>query len=79
MAEAKGVAKEQLRKFIERIERLEEEMKNLRTDIKEVFDEAKISGFDVPALKQVLKMKKIDPEKREMQEVMVRTYFDAIQ
>ncbi len=78
MAEAKGVAKEQLKKFIERIERLEEEMKNLRQDIKEVFDEAKITGFDVPALKQVLKMKKVDPEKREMHEMMVKTYFDAI-
>ncbi len=78
MSEVGGIAKDQLKSFIDRVERLEEEMGNLRQDIKEVFDEAKASGFDVKTMRTVLRLKKVDPEERAQQEEMVKIYFDAI-
>ena len=56
------VAADQLRLFIERIERLEEEKKALQEDIKEVFAEAKGTGFDVKIMRQILKLRKMDKD-----------------
>ena len=54
----------QLNSFIDRIERLEEEKKELSADIREVFSEAKGAGFDVKVMRQVLKLRKMDPADR---------------
>ncbi len=73
-----NIAKDQLQAFVQRIERLEDEMKNLREDTKEVFDEAKASGFDTKILKTVIKLKRMDPEKRAQEEEMIKLYTDAL-
>ncbi len=73
-----NIAKDQLQSFVQRIERLEDEMKNLREDTKEVFDEAKASGFDTKILKTVIKLKRMDPEKRAQEEEMIKLYSEAL-
>lgn len=69
---------QQLRAFIERIERLEEEKKALASDIRDVFGEAKSTGFDVKAMRQVLKLRKQDMHERQEQEALVETYMNAL-
>jgi len=71
-------AKAQLLSFIERVERLEEEKKSLADDIKDVFAEAKGNGFDVKALRVVLKRRKADAEKLAEHEAIVETYMNAL-
>ena len=71
-------ARDKLRQTIERIERLEEEKKEVAEQIKEVFGEAKSLGFDVKALRQVIRMRKIDRQEREEQEMIVDVYLQAI-
>ena len=73
-----GIASDQLKTFVQRIERLDDEMMNLRQDTKEVFEEAKVSGFDVKILREVIKLKKIDPEKRAQHEEMLQLYAEAL-
>lgn len=73
-----GVSAEQLRAFIERIERLEEEKKNMATDIKEVFAEAKGNGFDVKTMRSILKIRKIDDNELQEQEYLLDTYKRAL-
>ena len=68
----------QLRAIIERIERLEEEKKALASDIRDIFAEAKSTGFDVKALRQVLKLRKQDMHERQEQEALVETYMNAL-
>jgi uncharacterized protein (UPF0335 family) len=75
---AAGFAKEQLMSFIERIERLEEEKKTVADDIKDVFAEAKGTGFDVAALKEILKIRKQDADQRAEHEAIVDLYMQAI-
>jgi uncharacterized protein (UPF0335 family) len=60
-----GVAGDQLRAFVERIEHVEEEIKALTEDKKEIFAEAKAEGFDVKILKEVIRIRKQDQEERE--------------
>jgi uncharacterized protein (UPF0335 family) len=67
-----------LRSFIERVERLEEEKKSIADDIREVFSEAKSSGFDVKALRSVIKYRKQEPIKREEEEAILNTYLAAL-
>jgi uncharacterized protein (UPF0335 family) len=69
---------QQLRSFIERIERLEEEKKALASDIRDIFSEAKATGFDVKAMRQVLKLRKQDMHERQEQEALVETYMNAL-
>lgn len=71
-------AKEQLRSIVERIEHLEEEKKQIAGDIKDVFVEAKSNGFDVKALRTIVRMRKQDKEKREEQEAILSTYLQAL-
>lgn len=79
MAKTTGnIASDQLKSFVQRIERLDDEMKNLREDLKEIFDEAKASGFDTKILKTVIKLKNVDPEKRAQEEEMIKLYADAL-
>ena len=64
----------QLNTFVDRIERLEEEKKELAADIREVFSEAKGAGFDVKVLRQVLKLRKMDPADRAETEFLRDEY-----
>ena len=71
-------AKDQLKAFIERVERLEEEKKALSDDIRDVYAEAKGNGFDVKALRTVVKMRKQDVDERKEQEAILETYLHAL-
>ena len=71
-------AKDQLRAFIERVERLEEEKKAIADDIRDVFAEAKGTGYDVKALRAVLKLRKQDVDERREHETIVETYLNAL-
>lgn len=70
--------KEQLKAFVERIERLEEEKKALAADIKDVYSEAKVNGFDVKALRHIIALRKLDVNERQEQEAIVETYLAAL-
>ena len=67
-----------LRAFIERIERLEEEKKALADDIKDVYAEAKGNGFDVKALRAIVRLRKQDANERAEQETILETYMQAL-
>lgn len=69
---------ERLLRFIERIERLEEEKKAVMDDIKEVYQEAKVNGFDTKAIRQIIKLRKMSREKREEERAILDTYLHAI-
>jgi uncharacterized protein (UPF0335 family) len=71
-------AKDMLRAIIERIERLEEEKKTISDDIRDVYAEAKGNGFDVTALRTIVKMRKQDANEREEQETILETYMQAL-
>lgn len=75
---AARVARDQLKAFIERIERLEEEKKALADDIKDVYAEAKANGFDTKCLRIVVSMRKQDSEERREQEAILETYLQAL-
>lgn len=67
-----------LKSIIERIERLEEEESALRSDKKEVYAEAKATGFDTKILKQVIKLRKMTSEDRNEQEMLLDTYISSL-
>ncbi len=73
-----GIAADRLRSIIERVERLEDERKALGADIRDVFTEAKSAGFDVKAIKQIIKLRKQEPAEVEEQETLVETYRRAL-
>jgi uncharacterized protein (UPF0335 family) len=70
--------KDQLRAFVSRIERLEEEKAALAADLKEVYAEAKGTGFDVKALRKVISLRKQDENKRREEEMVLTTYLHAL-
>lgn len=72
------VAAGQLRAFIERIERLEEEKKTIADDIKEVFAEAKGTGFDTKAMRTIIRLRKKDQAEREEEESILDLYMAAL-
>lgn len=72
------VAGAQLKAFIERIERLEEEKKTISDDIKEVFAEAKGTGFDTKVMKQIIRLRKKDQAEREEEEAVLDLYKSAL-
>ena len=71
-------AKDHLKAFVERVERLEEEKKAIADDIRDVFAEAKANGFDVKALRAVIKLRKQDADERREQEAILETYMHAL-
>ena len=73
-----GVAGDQLKSYIERIEKLEEEKAAIAVDIREVFAEAKANGFDVKTMRQVLKLRKMEHAERDEQEHMLDLYKRAL-
>jgi uncharacterized protein (UPF0335 family) len=73
-----GVAADELRQLIERIERLEEEKAGIASDIKEVKAEAKSRGFDVKTITAILRIRKMDAAERAEQEAMLELYKEAL-
>jgi uncharacterized protein (UPF0335 family) len=74
-----GVAGDQLRAFVERIENIEDEIKSLMEDKKEIFAEAKGEGFDVKILKEVIRIRKQDHEERQEHESLLEVYLHALE
>ena len=70
--------RDQLKAFIERIERLEEEKKAIGDDIRDVYAEAKGTGFDIKALRTIVRMRKQDINERKEQEALIETYMHAL-
>ena len=75
---AHSFAKDQLKAFVERIERLEEEKKTISDDIRDVYAESKANGFDTKALRAVIKLRKQDVDERKEQETILETYMHAL-
>lgn len=75
---AHGVARDQLRAFVERIERLTEEKKTIADDIKDVYGEAKSMGFDVKILRKVIALRKKDEQERLEEDLILDTYLHAL-
>ena len=78
MPDVGGIAGERLRSFIERIERLEEERRTLGADIKEVYAEAKGTGFEPKIMRQILKIRKMDKDEHDEQESLLDIYKRAL-
>lgn len=73
-----SVAADQLRLFIERIERLLEEKKDLADDIRDVFAEAKSNGYDAPTMREMIKLRKMETHIRQEREALIETYQLAL-
>jgi len=73
-----AVAADHLRQLIERIERLEEEKAALAADIREVYAEAKGHGFDAKTMRQVIRIRKMEPSDRQEQEAVLSLYLEAL-
>ena len=71
-------ARDQLKAIIERIERLEEEKKTISDDIRDVYAEAKGNGYDVKALRTIVRLRKQDVDERKEQETILETYMHAL-
>jgi uncharacterized protein (UPF0335 family) len=71
-------AKDQLKAIVERIEHLEEEKKAISDDIRDVYAEAKGNGYDVTALRTVIRLRKQDKDERAEQEAILETYLHAL-
>ncbi len=78
MSDPTSVAADQLKSIVERIERLEEEKETISGDIKDVFAEAKANGYDVKALRQIIRIRKQDRTEREEMEAVVELYMQAL-
>lgn len=75
---AGAVAGTQLRSYIERIERLAEEIKALQDDQKEVYAEAKGNGYDTKVMRQIIRLRKMDDAELDEQEALLALYMQAI-
>lgn len=73
-----NISADQLRLLIERIERLEEEKKGISDDIKDVYAEAKATGFDVPTMRWSIRQRRIEKHKRDEAEMLQETYQLAL-
>lgn len=73
-----GIAAEQLRSFVERIERLEEEKKGIADDIKDIYAEAKGTGFDVKTMRSIIRLRKMEKDDRQEQEALLDLYKAAL-
>jgi uncharacterized protein (UPF0335 family) len=77
-ADVGGVGGKRLNSFLERIERLEEEKAGLAEDIKEIYAEAKGTGFEPRIMRRIVKLRKMDPEKRREEDELMEVYKAAI-
>ena len=73
-----GAGTEQLNQFIERVERLEEEKRALMADIKDVYAEAKATGFEPKIMRQVVRLRAMDRDLLSEQDALLDTYRDAL-
>ena len=78
MADASGIAADRLKSFIERIERLEEEKAAIAVDIREVYSEAKSTGFETKIMRQVVRLRKMEAHDLEEQEQLLDLYKRAV-
>ena len=78
MTDLGNLSKEQLKSLIERIERLEEEKKTISDDVRDIYAEAKGNGYDVKALRTIVRMRKQDADDRREQETILETYLHAL-
>jgi uncharacterized protein (UPF0335 family) len=78
MSERVGIAGDQLRAIVERIEHVEDEIKELTEAKKEIYQEAKGNGFDVKVLREVIRLRKQDQKERDEQESLLDAYMQAI-
>src|SRR3984893_16979291 len=78
MPDVGGIAGERLRSFIERIERLKEEKRSLAGDIKEVYAEAKGTGFDTKIMRQLIRERRMDKDDLDEREALLDTYRRAL-
>jgi len=76
--QAKRFVRDQLKAFVERVERLEEEKKAISDDIRDVYAEGKANGFDVKALRHIVRLRKLDVNERKEQQAIVDTYLSAL-
>ena len=77
-AQPAGIAAGQLKSFIQRVERLEEEKAALGADIREIYAEAKANGFDPKIMRQVVRLRKLDKNDRQEQEALLDLYLHAL-
>ena len=73
-----NVSAEQLRLFIERVERLEEEKKSFQDDIKDVYAEAKSTGFDTKTMKAIVRLRRLEKHHRDEADALLETYRQAL-
>ena len=73
-----SIAADQLRLLIERIERLEEEKRGIADDIKDVYGEAKSTGFDVKTIRTIVRLRKMEKHHRDEAEMLLETYKQAL-
>ena len=78
MSDTVGIAGDRIRSFVERIEQIETELKELTEAKKEIFSEAKGEGFDVKVLKEILKLRKQDQDERDEHETLLDVYMRAM-
>jgi uncharacterized protein (UPF0335 family) len=78
MTTLQGSAQNQLRQLVEQIERLEEEKKAIAGDIRDKYAEAKAMGFDIKALRQVVRLRKKSKTDRQEEEAILETYMHAL-
>ena len=73
-----NVAADQLRLFIERIERLEEEKKGIADDVKDVYAEAKANGYDTKTMRAIVRLRKMEKHARDEMDALLETYRTAL-
>ena len=78
MVDTGEIGAERLRSFIERVERLEEDRSNLNADIREVYSEAKSAGYDARTMRQIVRLRKLEPNERQEQEHLLEVYRNAV-
>lgn len=78
MAKVGGIAKDQLKSIIERVERLEEEKAGIASDIKDIFAEAKGNGYDIKTLRKIIQLRRLDAAERDEAEHLLDTYKRAL-
>jgi|SRR3954468_7597621 uncharacterized protein (UPF0335 family) len=79
MSDPVGIAGERIRSFVERIEQLDTELREINEQKKEVLSEAKSEGFDVKILKEIIKLRKQDKDERDEHETLLDVYMRAME
>lgn len=78
MSDVAGISADRLKSFVERIERSEEEKRGIQEDIKEIYAEAKGTGFDTKIIRQIIRLRKMDKSDRQEQEALLDLYREAL-